>query len=304
MLQLKHIVRGGMLILLGVALLLSSGTALSQTDLENALKQYNGDAVKGYIQPVADLFGANMNSGYWHSAKMEKWGFHLNVDIVGMAAMVGDDQKSYDAPAPAGFSPSTFKTATVFGDKGTEIRNSLGLSYKGSDGVFNTKVFPLAAPQLSIGYVYGTEAIVRYVALPKVGDEKVPQVSMWGIGARHSISQYLPSVPVDLAAGIFYDSFTAGDLINFKGLTFSAQASKSWSILTLYGGLAYESSKLNLSYTSTDPTVPASVDISLDGANKFRFTGGLCLSLGFMKLFADANFGSVTCYSGGIGFGN
>lgn len=302
----NQFVRGGMLFLLGAALLVSSATGWSQTSLENALKQYNGDAVKGYIQPVADLFGANMNSGFYHSAKIDQWGFHLSVDIVGMAAMVGDDQKVYSAAAPAGFAPSTFQTATVFGGKGTEISNAIvpGLKYKGSDGVFNTTVFPLAAPQLTIGNIYGTQAIVRYVAVPKFGEDKVPQISMWGIGARHSISQYLPSVPVDLAAGIFYDSFTAGDLINFKGLVLSAQASKSFSILTLYGGLAYESSKLNLSYTSTDPTVPASVDIQLDGANKFRFTGGLSLSLGFLKLFADANFGTVTCFSGGIGFGN
>jgi hypothetical protein len=305
MTQMKHILcGGGMLVLLGAALVLSPATARSQTSLENAIKQYNGDAVKGYIQPVADLFGANMNSGFYHSAEISRMGFHLSFDIVAMAAMVGDAQKVYDAPTPQGWSPATFKTATVFGDKGTEITNSLGLKYRGSDGVFNTSVFPLAVPQLTIGNVYGTEAIVRYLPIPKIGDDQVPQITLWGIGVRHSISQYLPMVPVDIAAGFFYDSFTAGDLISHKGLSISAQASKSFSILTLYTGLAYEKSSLELSYTSTDPTVPAAVDVSLDGANKFRFTGGVCLTLGFLKLFADANLGSVTCFSGGIGFGN
>jgi len=295
-----------MLFLIGAALLLSFATVQSQTSLENALKQYSGDAVKGYIQPVGDLFGANMNSGFFHSAEISKWGFHLSVDIVGMAAMVGDDQKVYDAVAPAGFAPGTFKTATVFGEKGAVVSHATvpGLAYKGSDGVFNTKVFPLAAPQITIGNIYGTQAVVRYVAVPKIGDDKVPKISLWGLGVRHSISQYLPGVPVDIAASFFYDSFSAGDLISYKGYTFGAQASKSFSILTLYTGLALEKSSLGLTYNSTDPTVPVNVDITLDGANKFRFTGGLCLSLGFMKLFADANFGSITCFSGGIGFGN
>ena len=48
---------------------------------------------------------------------------------------------------------------------------------------------------------------------------------------------------------------------------------------------------------------PAGVDITLTGANNFRFTVGVGLSLGILKIFADANFGSVTNYSAGIGFG-
>lgn len=302
----NQFVRGGMLYLFGAVLLLSSATARSQGSLENALKQFSGPAAEGYMQPVADLFGANMNSGFYHSAQMSRWGFHLSFDIVGMVSMVGDDQKTFDAPAPAGFTPTTFKTATIFGGKGTEISDATlpALKYKGSDGVFNTGNFPLAVPQLSIGYIYGTEFIARYVFIPKIGEEIIPSSTLWGIGARHSVSQYLPSVPVDLAVGVFYQSYSAGDLIGFKGLTYGVQASKTFSVLTLYGGLHAESSSLNLKYISTDPSVPGAVDISLDGANKFRFTGGLALTLGFFKIFADANFGSVTCFSGGVGFGN
>ena len=302
----NQFVRGGILCLLGAVLLFSFATARSQGSLQNALEQFNGEAVQGYMQPAADLFGANMNSGFYHSAQMSRWGFHLSLDIVGMAAMVGDDQRTFDAPTPPGFSPAKFKTATIFGGKGTEISNATipSLKYKGSDGVLNTSAFPLATPQLTIGYVFGTEAIVRYVFIPKIGEEAVPESKLWGVGLRHSISQYLPSVPVDLAVGVFYQSYNAGDLIDFKGYTIGVQASKSFSILTVYGGLSSESSTLKLHYTSTDPIVPGTVDVSLDGANKFRFTGGLSLSIGFAKIFADANFGSVTCFSGGIGFGN
>jgi hypothetical protein len=295
-----------LLCLLGALLLLSFSTARSQGKLENALEQFSGPTAQGYMQPVADLFGANMNSGFYHSAQMSRWGFHLSLDIVAMTSMVGDDQKTFDAPTPTGFTPATFKTATIFGGKGTLISdvNQPLLTYRGSDGVLNTNNFPLAVPQLTIGYIFGTEFIARYVFIPKIGDDVIPSSKLWGVGVRHSISQYLPSVPVDLAVGFFYQSYTAGDLIAFKGMSFSAQASKSFSILTVYTGLSSESSTLNLKYTSTNPSVPGNVDISLDGANKFRFTGGLCLSLGFAKIFADANFGSVTCFSGGIGFGN
>jgi len=258
------------------------------------------------MQPAADMFGANMNSGFYHSAQMSRWGFHLSFDIVGMAAMVSEDQKTFDAPAPAGFTPAKFKTATIFGGKGTEISDATipSLRYKGSDGVLNTGTFPLAVPQLTIGNIFGTEVVLRYVFIPKIGEDVIPSSNLWGVGVRHSVSQYLNGFPVDLAVGLFYQSYTAGDLITFKGYSYGVQASKDFSILTLYGGLSGEKSSLNLKYTSTDPLFPGAVDVSFDGANKFRFTGGLCVRLGFAKIFADANFGAVTCFSGGIGFGN
>ena len=55
MLPMKHIVRGGLLCLLGAILLFSSATARSQGSLENALEQFSGAAAQGYMQPVADL---------------------------------------------------------------------------------------------------------------------------------------------------------------------------------------------------------------------------------------------------------
>ena len=96
---------------------------------------------------------------------------------------------------------------------------------------------------------------------------------------------------------------SAPDLMDFKGFALNAQASKTISVLILYGGVAYESSRMGLTYTSTDPTVPPAVDITMDGANNMRFTLGAGLSLGILNIFADANFGSVTSFSGGIGFG-
>jgi hypothetical protein len=291
--------------MIAVLLLALPSPGLGQSALEDAIKQYSGDAVKGYIQPVADMFGANMHAGYFQTASIPKTGFVFSFDIIGMASLVGDAQKTYTANAPPGFAPTTFQTATVFGGKGTEVSNtsSPSLRYKGSDGIFNTSVFPLAVPQVTIGSIYGTVGVVRFVALPKFGDDKVPTVSLWGVGLRHSVSQYFKMIPLDLAAGIYYDRFKAGDIVDFSGLMIGVHASKTFSILTVYGGLAWEKSSLNLKYTSTDPSVPLGVDISLDGANSVRGTVGVKLALGVFKIFADANVGSVTNFSGGIGFG-
>jgi hypothetical protein len=285
------------------ALTVSGATA--QTDLETALKQYSSAAVAGYIQPVADLFGADMHAGYYHNAWIAESGFSLGFDIIVMGSIVDDAQKYYTANAPAGFTPTTFKTATIFGGKGTSVTNSnnAALEYKGSDGIVNTSIFPLAVPQIRIGSLYGSDLTFRFVAIPNIGDSKFPKITLWGAGLRHSISQYIPNCPVDIATGVYFNSFKIGDLMDFKGFAVNAQASKAVKIIILYGGLAYESSKMDLTYNTTDPNVPADVNVTLDGSNKFRATIGVGLNLGIFKVFADANFGSVTNYSAGIGFG-
>jgi hypothetical protein len=275
----------------------------AQSDLEKAFKQYNAAQVVGYIQPISDLFGTNMNSGFTHSAEISPSGFYFRLDIVGMASMVQDAQKTYTLLTPPGFNPGSFSAPTVFGGKSTVVQDvNTGLTDRSSDGILNTTVFPLIVPQLTVGNLFGTQFSVRYIALPKLNSDKVPNVSLWGVGARHSISQYIPAVPIDLAAGVYYSSFTFGDYIDAHGVAINAQASKSFSILTLYADLQWEKSTMNLKYTSTDAANPL-VDISLTGANTFRFTAGLQLGLGPLKLFGDANFGSVTTFSAGFGFG-
>jgi hypothetical protein len=284
-----------------VCALMQNG-ATAQTELEKTLQQYNAATVTGYIQPVADLFGADMHAGYYHNAWIAPTGFSLGFDIVAMASIVQDAQKFYTASTPAGFDPTTFKTATIFGGKGTTV-NFGGLSFKGSDGIFNTSFFPLIVPQLRIGSLYGSDLTLRFITVPSIGDDKIPVITLWGVGVRHSISQYIPNAPLDMAAGVYFNSFKVGDIMDFKGFAANLQASKSIKILIVYGGIAYESSKMNLTFRSTDPTVTDKVDIDLDGANQFRFTAGVGVSLGILKVFADANFGSVTNYSAGIGFG-
>ncbi len=290
---------------LAVLLLAVTSLAVSQSDLENNLKQMGSSTVTGYIQPVTNTFGADMHSGYFHAADIEKFGFHLRLDFVAMGAAVSDDQKTFDAPIPAGYGTGTVKAPTVFGGSGagTEVTNGVFSKRLVPDGVFNINYMPLIVPQITIGNVYGTQATVRFLPIPEIENGKIPKITLWGVGVRHNISQYVPLVPVDLSAGVYFNSFTFGDLISFKGVAIDGQVSKSFSILTLYGGLQWENSSMQLTYLPTSVT-EQSVDISMDGTNHFRFIAGLDLGLGPIHIFGDANLGSVTVFSAGIGFGN
>ena len=290
---------------IAISIVFAHSVLMAQSQFENTLIQYNAESVQGYVQPIADLFGTNMNAGFYHSAAIPTAGFHLEFQLIGMGSVVGTDQETYIANAPSGFDPQTFTTATVFGGLGTTVTDaSTGLQYRGSDGILNASLFPMAVPQLTVGYVAGTEATIRFIPVPSLSDDKFPETTLFGIGARHSISQYLPVAPLDIAVGVFYNSLTVGDLIDFSSLAFGAQASKSWSVLTLYGGLQWEKSTMNLTFSSSDPLATVQqVNIDLDGDNSVRFTIGSQLSLGFLHLFADANFGSITNFSGGLGIG-
>lgn len=290
-------------------LLLVPAAGFAQTDLENALQQLTGPNAQAYMQPGADLFAANMHSGYFHSAHIPRLGFTIEFALIAMTAPITDERKTCTMATPPGFTPATFETATIFGGKGTTVTNSSipSLSYKGPDGIFNTSMFPLAAPQLTIGSVIGTQVSVRYIPIPKIGNEgTIPEGKSWALGVRHSISQWLSFLPLDVAASYFYNSLDAGDLLEFSGSQFGLEASKNFSVLVVYGGLAYESATMKVSYTYEDPYTSAitPVKIDLDAANAVRATVGLGVELGILKIFANANFGSIIQYSGGIALGN
>ncbi len=290
---------------LGMLLIWGTLQGTAQTRLETTLKQFSGTAVSGYLQPAADLFGADLMAGQHHSAAIPATGFTIAFDIVGIIAPIGTDEKEYIAKTPEGFTPATFTTATIFGDEGTTVFNSSfpALSYRGKDGFITSPVMLLAVPQVRIGSVLGTEAMVRFLALPKIGNEQIPESRLVGAGLRHSISQYLPMIPLDLAVAGFYTTFKTGDIIDVQGYSFGVHASKSLALVTVYGGLGYESTTMKVSYNSTDPNFPGQlVDVSLDGANTFRLTAGAGLSLGIFRVFADVNAGKVINLSGGIGF--
>jgi hypothetical protein len=286
------------------SLMIFSTSSRAQNPLEDAIKQLTSDNVKGYIQPFVTAFGANMNSGVYHTASADQLGFTLRLDLIAMGTFIGDAEKKYKAINP--YDGSEVETATIFGEQGAVVGPIPGVEYQFQNGQVKTSMVPFFLPQLTVGDVYGTQAIIRYVPIPEVNN--VPKINLFGIGARHNVSQYIPAVPVDLSASIFYQSLKVGDLFEAKTLSFGAQVSKSFALLTLYGGLQYESMSMDLKYTYTG-NIPGitvadpNVSLSLDGKNKFRGTAGLDLSLALLHIFADINVGTATVVSGGIGFG-
>jgi hypothetical protein len=276
----------------------------AQNPFEDAVKQLSSENAKGYLQPFVTGLGANLNSGTYTTADIGMAGFTFKLQFVGMATIIGDAEKKFNAVAPEPFAPGPYETATVFGDLGTLVTDdSSGLSYRFQNGQVKADYIPLVLPQITIGDFYGTQATLRYAPIPKMGD--FPKVDLFGIGVRHNISQYFVEFPVSVSAGFFYQTLSVGDIMDINTFNFGAQVSKSFSVLTLYGGLQYEKANVELGYTYTGPgaTPDSRVSVEFEGKNTFRGTAGFSLNLAVFHLNADINVGNVTLASAGIGFG-
>jgi len=279
-------------------ILCSSGVFSQVEDRFAALNETN---VKLYAQPFATAFGTAMNSGGYHSASIADL-FGFSISFQGMYILVPDDQLTYSPSLPSGY--TTGPSATIFGDKGSAYAGPAG--YITTPPGIDLSEVPMAIPQIGASLL-GTEVILRYLPDIDVGEKKL---GLFGIGVKHSVSRYIPLVPIDVAVQVFYNTFKITDLIDVKNLAFNAHASKTFGVLTPYFGLQYESTSLDLTYkingdpTSGDPALQSdkNVSVSLDGDNNFRATLGASLKLAVIVLNADVSLGSQTVFGGGLSF--
>lgn len=294
---------------LGVAAaaLIVASPARAQSSLETTIRQYSATSVEGYIQPLADVLVSNLSSGFQNGAPLRAR-FSLGFEVVGTLAALDDQLKTYTATLPAGFQPATASMPTIFGGKATAVphQSIAGLSYRGSDGLVEGDFFPGAVPQLRVGFA-NTEVVGRYFTssiASGIPEEDFPELKIMGLGVRTSLSRLFGMLPFELSVGASYNTLRFGDIVELTSNSVGVQAGKDFGVLGLYGGISSDAGTMNLTYTSTDPQAPGTVDVDFDVARAMRFTGGAALRLGGFKLFGDANLGDVTTFSFGFRLGS
>ena len=278
-----------------VAILIVASTAIAQ--VEDQLSDYTAANAEGYLQPLADALGADLNGGIWHTAYIPQEGFYLSFETRLVATFFSDEQRTFT------YDGTSVDVPTVVGDaQGGTI--SPGADYAPG---FDINSFALAVPQLRIGAFKGTEALFRYIALD-VGDTEFGSLSLVGVGGRHSISQWMdPGFPVDIAAGFFWQKFTLGDdLIDMQAMTFGVQASKrissGFALIEPYGCISYDTSKMDVTYefeggTAEDETI--NLEMESDGG--VRLTLGLHAQAAFLDLSGEYSFGNMNGFALGVG---
>lgn len=170
-------------------------------------------------------------------------------------------------------------------------------------------LLPLAAPQVTIGTVYGTSVAIRY--LPEV--EISPDLGKFkysGFGIQHNPGAWLPiSLPVNVALGYFTQSMEVGTIFKTSASLFGISASKRFGPGALniepYAGLYLESSSIDVAYNVSFDTPggrkPSVISYSLEGENSTRFTIGATLKLALFSISVDYNMAKYNSVSGSFG---
>jgi hypothetical protein len=183
-----------------------------------------------FLNPLGNALGANLNSGWYCTAKPHKLGgFDIRISAstawapdMDRTYNVGDLHLSNDVDNPGGISP------TVAGEK-TDSRPELvyAQNVPGVGSVeyarftlpngTGVKYMPLPMLQAGIGLPFGTDVAVRY--LPNVDLGKSNNIGLWGVGLKHSISQHIPGLkklPVlDISAQGAYTHLSTYANINY-----------------------------------------------------------------------------------------
>ncbi len=256
--------------------------------LDYNLSKVAGTYGKFYLRPLADAFGADINSGLFHNASSQTkkfLGLNVYVGVKVFGAFIPNSAKTFSTVYndkvyyeygglryPVNGRVTVNNAPTIFGSEtpGTaiiEIRDTIqagGISYPVTDkrteqtigGIVNTNIAPLFIPQINVGSIYGTDLMIRWLPPIKIGD--YGSVGFWGLGVRHNISQYFKLLPIDLSAQIALQNLSVKDssnneFISSNSFALNIEAGKSFSLFYIYGGLQYESASLDVNYLYNPP---------------------------------------------------
>jgi hypothetical protein len=291
----------GLLICLFIISGMGYTQAESDSKIEERINEFQNmpDNLRNYLQPFADAFGANLNSGLYHTARIPKQGLHFYVGIETMIALIRNDQRTYTALLidENGLPVEKPGLPTVFGSEDhPPIDLAPGLSYN-LPGGFDIRAFPIVAPRVTFGSLAGTEFSLRWVEVDLGVDFGLLKIN--GFGLRHSFSQYFPLFPLDLCFGFFVQDFKLGRIFKANMGYFGAQASRSLGPLTLYGGIGIEKS----TFTLENDEVLLVTPITFDSANRTRLNAGVTLRVLILKLHVDYSLGMQNVLVAGIGIG-
>jgi hypothetical protein len=279
----------------------------ASAQLKENLGALTDENLKGYLGPLNTGLSGTMNAGIFRTGYVPKMGINISGGLVIMAIEFGSGDKTFVPTDPEGFtSLERTKVPTVIGSpSGVIVPGESGTSQIYPGG-FNLEGFEIAAPEISIGSFYGTRALVRYIAFD-VGDSDFGSFSYTGFGMQHSISQWVPGLPVDVAAGFMIQNLKIGDdIVSARATHFVVTASKGYRYFQPYVGFGVETIRLHAKYEDDDleDEIDDSFDVKLDTKTDPRLTLGVVGDLPYVSAFIEISTAAATGVAVGLSFGN
>lgn len=172
----------------------------------------------------------------------------------------------------------------------------------------NIPLLPFAAPQLTLGTLYGTQVTFRYLPPTEISAD-LGKSDYFGFGIQHNIGVWLP-LPLDVTLGYFTQRLKVGDALKSRADEYGIFASKTFGpgifSITPYTGLTLQNSTMDVSYNylyqSQGVEVPTNISFQLSGENSAKLAVGVALRLSVISLNFDYNIAKFSSISGGLAF--
>lgn len=307
-----------------------------------------------YLKPFGGGFGADLNSGWITSANpLGKFGIDLRVSA--SASFVPEKHRLFDVTdlnlRTVRLLEGPAQTPTAFGSDETET-SILG-SVVDQEKIFSFEMprgsgynfIPAPMAQFSMGLPGYTQITLRYTPTVEIDNEY--QFRVFGIGGMVGLNQLLfdNQLPVDLSlqAGLmdlnanatfevrpeenpdvensYPDSQWNGQGLDFNSKSFVTNVivGKQFSVLSLFGGVGYQTSSTKIKTRGSFPViVPKSnpsesgpseeiqsvdepLNFTLNGANKFHLLGGFQLKIAIISISAAYTIAEYPTLRAGVG---
>ncbi|WP_320052933.1 DUF6588 family protein [uncultured Acetobacteroides sp.] len=324
-------------LLLAVLALAFSVPSFAQTDIAELLKLYK-DAqsdvtvlAKEYMRPFGEEFGKTLNTGWYTSAKPHKLG-GFDITFSATAIPVSSSMKSFDLSKlelkELGHAAGA-TTPTVLGkdeDGATVFLKKLPSQTMKLPQGANIPVMPMVNYNIAVGLPFHTDVSVRFIPKISIGDDG--KFGLWGIGLRNEFKEFIPvfkllpfnmsafwgmtkyNLSWDMANNSYADPNYSDQKLSTDATSYTARllVSKSIPVLTVYGGIGYNSSssnyKLKGHYQYNGIAVnggndPFNLDYTSTG---MMFNAGLRVKLAVFMLFGDYTYAGTSMYTAGLGF--
>lgn len=286
------------------------------TELEGLLEDVTAQYARAYLAPFTYSFGPNLNSGVYHTAAIPKSRLTVDFGVKLMATHLAAEDQTFQTvihdvdlgdydPMYAGQTGDIVMSGpTVFGSTDTvgTVAGYVGgvqvFSQDTIEGLVDTRYSPMLVPQASVGGIAGLRATVRW--LPEVDLGDFGKTKLFGYGLQLSGNALMPELPFDVMVGFFRQSVDVGTLVQTDANSMFVAASKSFALLTLYGGYAKEDSEVSIAYTYSG--TGTGVAFTVDDTQESRLTVGATLNV-LAKLNLEMSHGDLTTYAAGLMFG-
>lgn len=292
-------------IALAIAIPLLLAPIVAHAQIEESLESYTENNAAGYLEPFRDTLASGLGSGLYATADVDRARPYFRLGAYVMLVGFSDEDRTFLAEAEDYF-PGTggpYEAPTVIGDsEGSVVEGPGGTSFQFPGGLDLDRL-PVAAPQITVGGVLGSEVTLRWFS-GEFGDTEIGDVSLFGLGLRHSISQYLPASPVAIAGSFAYQTFEIGNgLVDFSQTTFGVQASKAFPVVEPYAGLNLHMSSMSSEYTYTAGDADRTIEVDFDDATQVQLILGLNVRLLVLNLTGEVGIGDQTTTTLGLTLG-